>query len=85
MSQENVEKIRKGIEAFNRRDFEAFIPAGDDKVVVPVRMVVHGSGSELSLTTSLTWVYTFGDDGLCMSVEAFDRREDAFKSAGLEE
>jgi ketosteroid isomerase-like protein len=135
MSQENVEKIRRGIEAFNRRDFDAalaylrddvtwerflsraeaptpavrgkaelraawesqveavdlrgepeeFIPVGDDKVIVPVRMVALGSGSELSLTASLTWVYTFGDDGLCMSVEAFDRREDAFKSAGLEE
>jgi hypothetical protein len=68
-----------------RGEPEEFIPVGDDKVVVPVRMVALGSGSELSLTASLTWVYTFGDDCLCMSVEAFDRREDAFKSAGHEE
>jgi ketosteroid isomerase-like protein len=132
MSQENVDKVRSGIEAFNRRDFDAalvhlrddvtwerflsraeaptpvvrgkeelraawesqveavdlrgepeeFIPVGDDTVVVPVRMVALGSGSELALTASVTWVYTFGDDGLCSRVEAFDRREDALTSAG---
>lgn len=104
MSPENMEKIRRGIEAFDRRDFDAalaylrddvtwerflsrpeaptpvvrgkeelratwesqveavdlggepeeFIPVGHYKVVVPVRMVALGSGSEPSLTASLT-------------------------------
>jgi ketosteroid isomerase-like protein len=134
MSHEHVEKVRKGIEAFNRRDFdaalaylrddvtwarflsraeatasvvrgkeelratwesqveavdlrgepEAFIPVGDDKVVVPMRMVALGSGSEIPLTASVTWLYTFSEDGLCASVEAFDRHEDALKAAGQE-
>ena len=130
MSAENVEKIRKGIEAFNRRDFDAalaplrddvtwerflsraeatsplvrgkeelraiwesqvealdirvepdeFISAGD-KVIVPLRMVAHGSGSEISLTTPVTWVWTFDDDGLGTKVEAFESRDDALRAA----
>jgi ketosteroid isomerase-like protein len=131
MSQENVERIRSGIEAFNRRDFDAalaglhddvtwqrflsraettarvvsgkeqlravwesqvealdlraepdeFIPVGD-KVVVPMRMVAHGSASEIPLTERVTWVWTFGDDGLVASVEAFESREVALEAAG---
>jgi ketosteroid isomerase-like protein len=131
MSQENVERIRSGIEAFNRRDFGAalaglrddvtwqrflsraettapvvhgkeqlravwesqvealdlraepdeFIPVGD-KVIVPLRMVAHGSASEIPLTEPVTWVWTFGDEGLVVSVEAFESREDALEAAG---
>jgi ketosteroid isomerase-like protein len=133
MSQENVDKVRRAIEAFNRRDFgaaldilrddvtwerflsqadapgpsvrgkdelrvvwesqveavdlrvepEEFIPVGDHKVVVPLRMVAHGSGSEISLTRSVVWVCTFDDDGLGASVERFDDREEALQAAGL--
>ncbi|SRR6266545_3512098 len=132
MSAENVEKVRQGIEAFNRRDFDTalammrddvtwerflsqaetttplvqgkdelraiwesqveavdlraepdeFIAVGDDKVVVLMRMVAHGRGSEVPLTASVTWVWTFGDDGLGASVETFESREDALKAAG---
>jgi ketosteroid isomerase-like protein len=135
MSEDNVEKIRRGMEAFNRRDFDAalaslrddvtweryfsraetttpvvrgkaqlraawesqvealdlrvepdeFIPVGDDKVVVSMRMVAHGSASEISLTETVTWVWTFGADGLGASVEAFETREHALKAVGLPE
>lgn len=132
MSRENVEKVRGGIEAFNRRDFEGalvylrddvtwerflsraettapvvrgkeqlraawesqvealdlrvepeeFIPVGD-RVIVPMRMVAHGSASEIALTVPVIWVWTFGEDGLAASVEAFETREDALNAAGL--
>jgi ketosteroid isomerase-like protein len=125
MSDENVDKVRKGIDAFNDRDFEAamallsdevtwerflsraeastpavrgkeelravwesqvealdirvapeeFIAVGD-KVIVPVQMVARGTGSEIMLTTSVTWVYVF-DDGLVTKVEAFESRDQA--------
>jgi ketosteroid isomerase-like protein len=135
MSEGNVDKVRRGIEAFNRRDFDAalsylrddvtwerflsrtestvavvrgkeelratwesqveavdlrgepeeFIPVGDHKVVVPMRLVARGSGSEIPVTASVTWLCTIGADGLCASVEAFEKREDALKAARLEE
>ena len=130
MSQENVEKIREGIEAFNRRDFDAalaplhddvtwerflsraesstplvrgkeellavwksqveavdlrlepdeFIVVGD-KVIVPMRMVTHGSGSEITLTTLVTWVWTIDDEGRATKAEAFESRDDALTGA----
>jgi ketosteroid isomerase-like protein len=132
MSQENVESVRRGIDAFNRRDFdtalavlredvtwerflsraeadtpvvrgkaelravwesqvdavdiraeaEEFIPVGDHKVVVPLRLLTHGRGSEISLTADVVWVWTFDDDGLGVSVEAFESREEAIRVAG---
>lgn len=132
MSDENVQKLREGIAAFNRRDFEAalallrddvtwerflsraeattpvvrgkeelravwesqveavdiraepdeFISVGDT-VIVPLRMVARGSGSEIKLTTLVTWVWTFGDDGLATKVEAFESRDDALRAAKL--
>lgn len=134
MSRQNVETIRRGIDAFNRRDFDAalallaedvtwarflsqaeadtpvvrgktelravwesqvdtvdirveaveFIPVGDHKVVVPVRFLTRGRGSDISLTASVVWVWTGGDDGLAVSVEAFDSREEALRAAGGE-
>ena len=60
-----------------------FIPVGDDKIVVPMRMVAHGSRSEIPLQASVVWVWTFDSDGLSTRVEAFDSREDALKAAGL--
>jgi ketosteroid isomerase-like protein len=131
MSEENVEKVRTGIDAFNRRDFdaalallsddvtwerflsraeaatpavrgkeelravwesqvetvdiraepEAFIAVGD-KVIVPVQMVARGSGSEITLSTPVTWMYTLDDDaGLVTKVEAFESRDDALRAA----
>ncbi len=130
MSQENIERVRQGIEAFNRRDFDAaldalrddvtwerflsraenvtpmirgkeelrsvwenqveavdiraepdeFIAVGD-KVVVPMRVVGRGRGSEIPLTASVTWVWTMDSDGLVARVEVFESREDALKAA----
>jgi ketosteroid isomerase-like protein len=46
MSEENVELYRRGIEAFNRRDLEAFLALADPDVVGISRAVVPlGSGS----------------------------------------
>ena len=65
-----------------RAEPEEFIPVGPDKVVVPMRLVAHGSRSEMSLTASVVWVWTFDDDGLSTGVEAFEGREDALRAAG---
>jgi ketosteroid isomerase-like protein len=135
MSEENVQRLRNGIEAFNRRDFDTalalvredvtwerflsrteaetpvvrgkeelravwesqveavdiriepdeFIPVGDNKVVMPSRMVAHGRTSEMSLTAAVVWVWSIDRDGLVVSVEAFERRDDALEAAGLSE
>jgi ketosteroid isomerase-like protein len=133
MSEENVDKVRKGIEAFNRRDFDAalallsddvtwerflsrtesqtsvvrgkeelraiwesqveavdlraepdeFIAVGDDKVVVPGRMLAHGSESEISLAAPMTWVWTFDENGVATKVEAFESRDEALRVLGV--
>jgi ketosteroid isomerase-like protein len=134
MSERNIELIRSGIDAFNRRDFdtalaalrddvtwerflsraeadspvvrgkeelravwesqveavdirlepEEFIAAGDDKVVVPSRMVARGSGSEIALSAPVTWVWTIDEEGLAVKVEAFDSLAAALEAVGLQ-
>ena len=124
-----MEKVRQGIDAFNRRDFdsamallsddvtwerflsraeastpavrgkeellavwrsqvealdirvepEEFIAVGD-KVIVPSQMVARGSGSEITLTTPVTWVWTIDGD-LASKVETFDSRDEALRAA----
>lgn len=64
---------------------EEFISAGDDMVIVPCRLVAHGSGSEIVLSTQVIWMWTIDDDGLTKSVEAFETRADALKAAELRE
>ena len=68
-----------------RAEPEAFIPVGDHKVVVSVRMITRGSGSGVSLAESVTWVWTVGDDGLAVSVELFASRDAALTAAGRPE
>jgi ketosteroid isomerase-like protein len=62
---------------------EEFIPIGD-RVVAPMRMIARGSGSEIELSSSITWVSTFDDEGLCTKVEAYDDREDALRAVRSE-
>src|ERR1700746_2401400 len=120
MSQDFVEKIRRGFDDFNLRDFDRVLAAfredvvwepfvaraetrvpirgkeklraawesqveaidlrvepmelirvGDDKVVVQLRLVAHGRSSEMSLTDSISQVYTSNSDGLAARVEIF--------------
>ena len=134
MSEANVELIRAGIDAFNRRDFDAALVglrddvtwerylsrteagdpvvrgkqelravwesqveavdlrlepeefiAGGDKVIVPCMMIAHGSGSEITLSAAVTWVWTVDENGLAAKVEAFDTRAEALRAAGMAE
>ncbi|MBN1527578.1 MAG: nuclear transport factor 2 family protein [Thermoleophilaceae bacterium] len=120
MSERNIELIREGIDAFNRRDFDAALAAVSDditwerflsqaeadspvvrgkeelravwesqveavdlrvepgefiavgnKVIAPARLVTHGSGSDIALSTSMVWMWTIDDDGLAAKVETF--------------
>jgi hypothetical protein len=53
MSQENVEALRAAMDAFNRRDGEAFGAfLGEDAEIVPVRAVVDG---QCSAVLTLPW------------------------------
>jgi ketosteroid isomerase-like protein len=130
MSQEIVAKVRKGIDDFNRRNFdralaamredvtwepflsraetslplrgkeqiraawesqaeavdlrvepEEFIAFGDEKVVVPMRVVTRGRRSEMSLAARITLVWTFDGNGMGAKVELFESREDALNAA----
>jgi ketosteroid isomerase-like protein len=126
-SEENIDLVRKGAEAFNGRDFDAVLAslredvtwerflsraetdapvvrgkhelravwesqvqavdirieveeifsAGENKVIAHTRMVARGSGSEITLSAAVTWVYTFDGSGLIASVEAFESPADA--------
>jgi ketosteroid isomerase-like protein len=134
ISERNLNLIRSGIDAFNRRDFDAalaalrddvtwarflsraeadspvvrgkeelravwesqveavdlrlepeeFIAVGDDKVIVPSRMVARGSGSKIALSAPVTWVWTIDEEGLAAKVEAFENRAAAAEAVGLE-
>jgi ketosteroid isomerase-like protein len=129
MARDRIETLRVGIDAFNRRDFDAalallsddvtwerflsraetgdpvvrgkdelravwqsqveaidirfeaheFIEAADS-VVVEGRMVAHGSGSDIDLSTPVTWMWTFAGD-LVRKVEAFQSRDEALAAA----
>ena len=68
-----------------RMEPDEFISVGNNKVVVPSRMVAHGRSSEISLTATVVWVFTIDSDGLVTSAEAFDSRDEALKAAGLNE
>ena len=131
-TQQNVERVRKGIDAFNRRDFdtalelvsedvaferflsraesqtewvrgrrelravwksqveavdlrvepEEFIAVGADKVIVPVRMIARGSGSEIRLQASIAWMWTFDEAGIATRVEVFESRDKALTAVG---
>jgi len=59
-----------------------YIPVGDDKVVVPMRMIGQGRGSEMTIAASIVWLWTLGEDGLGTSVEVFDERAAALEAAG---
>ncbi len=130
MANDHAETIRKGLEAFNERDFdtaisllaedvvwasflsrtqgeqlhgrdevraawesqvdvldlraeaEEYIPVGEDKVVVPMRMLGRGRGSEMTIAASIVWLWTLGPDGLGTSVEVFNARAEALEAAG---
>ena len=61
---------------------EEFISVGN-KVIAPMRMVAHGSGSEIDLVSVVTWVSTFDDGGLCTKVEAYESRDEALRATGI--
>ncbi|HEX2128436.1 MAG TPA: nuclear transport factor 2 family protein [Solirubrobacterales bacterium] len=130
MSAEKLERVRAGIEAFNRRDFDAALALGSEditwdrflsrpesetpvvrgkdelratwesqvetvdlrseveelidvgeKVVALVRMTAHGSGSEISLTSTVAWLWSFDADGLINRVEVFPTLDEAIAAA----
>jgi hypothetical protein len=56
---------------------EEFIAVGASKVIVPVRMIARGSGSEIRLGASIAWVYTFDESGIVTRVEGFESRDTA--------
>ncbi len=55
MSQENVELYRRGIEAFNRRDLEAFLALADPDVVGISRVLAIEGGSYRGYDGTREW------------------------------
>ena len=49
------------------------------------RMVAHGTASEVTVSAPITWVWSIDNEGLATSVEAFETRAEALRSAGLPE
>ena len=64
-----------------RLEPEDFVAAGDDKVIVPSVMLARGSGSELALSSPVTWVFSFDDHGLVAKVEHYESRDAALRAA----
>ena len=77
------ERIRDGIEAFNRGDHEAVLEFVTD--VVLVRGVFHatGAGSGIEIDTEAFTVYKVTPEGLAWRIENWRTREDAERSSGL--
>jgi hypothetical protein len=45
MSQENIERYRQGIDAFNRRDLDAFLALADPRVIGVSRVLAIEGGT----------------------------------------
>jgi ketosteroid isomerase-like protein len=45
MSQENVERVHRGFDAFNRRDLDAFLALCDPEIEIVTRFAVERGGS----------------------------------------
>ena len=60
---------------------EEFIAVGPETVVIPARMVVRGSGSEVTLAEPVVWNMRIVD-GLLVRVDLFHSREEALAAAG---
>jgi ketosteroid isomerase-like protein len=64
---------------------EEFIPAGEDRVVVPIRWGGRGKGSGIDFEERReTWNFTIRG-GKIAHIEEFATREQALKAAGLSE
>jgi ketosteroid isomerase-like protein len=64
MSQENVELVRRALDAFNRRDLDAMLALADDELeAVPLAAVMDGSyhGHEGMRRWVESWVGAFPD------------------------
>ena len=64
-----------------RGEPDEFIPVGDEKVVVTMRLVARGRGSDIPLATAVIWVHTLDEVGACVKVETFGTRDEALKAA----
>jgi ketosteroid isomerase-like protein len=63
---------------------EDFIPAGHDRVVVPLRWGGRGKGSGIEFEESETWTYTLRG-GKIVRVDEFATKEQALEAVGLSE
>jgi hypothetical protein len=87
MSQENIEIVRRGYEAFNRRDFDAATALMRPDVLVRQQFFARGAGSGIELDVGSWAVWTLDDEGLVARGEMFmlDQEAQALEAAGLSE
>ena len=65
-----------------RLEPEEFIEAGDDVVVVPVRLVSTGRGSGVVVNARAAWAVTFRDDKIARLC-VYQTRAEALEAVGL--
>jgi ketosteroid isomerase-like protein len=99
MSQENVEVVKRAVNAFNRRDLDGFAELGTpdiewitsmgardlgDRVLMLGRVEGRGKSSGVPVNMPLAQVYDFRDGKVCRIRSYLDHAE-ALKTVGLEE
>ena len=79
-----VQTVRDGLEAFERYEIETdeFIDAGDDVVVVGLRLSGRGKASGVEVDMPRWNLYRIRD-GLAIRVELFETEAEALEAAGL--
>jgi ketosteroid isomerase-like protein len=80
-----VEFFSLGQEMWERQTYEPeeFIPVGDDRVIVPQRIVSVGRDGVETIARS-TSVYTL-NEGKATNIETFQTKADALEAVGLSE
>jgi ketosteroid isomerase-like protein len=75
MSQANVETVRQAYETFSR----AGLDAGEDHVVVLLRLHMRGTGSGVTVTAHTTNVWTLRD-GKALRMAVYNDKAEALKA-----
>jgi ketosteroid isomerase-like protein len=67
-----------------RIESEEYIAVGENVVVVPIRFVSTGRGSEIDVRARAAWVWEFRE-GLGVRATAYQSKQDALEAVGLRE
>jgi ketosteroid isomerase-like protein len=84
MSQENLERLRAGVAAFNRRDVEAFEALiADDVEIIPIRAALEGGTAYRGPGAVARWYAAVDESWEDLQVEIEEMRDGADRVLGL--